>query len=229
MKRYKYLVMRIDGNSGTFLTSCLGGSGRCTEIDTNFTYFKPYDFGGRHENDTYWNTPEELLIGFSNWYLRKTERTSYNMGSRLFSAVAKYKFFKVTDDDFAEYDYIKSANVNLGEHEITEEVFISDMLDSYAMKTITDLFGNLPRSRPEQEPVSVEIYYNRVHNTWSWVNDYLEGSVDEDCQLMLEFIPVGFDYDKSIEYLSALLDCDYRFGGNDSYYKRKDKEAKENK
>ncbi len=224
MKHYKYLVMKIDGNNGKFLTSNLGGSGRCTEIDTNLTYFKPHDFGGGHDNDTYWNSPEELILGFTNWYMRTAERTTYHIGNRIYNAVATYKFFKVEDtldDDFAFF-----ANTNLKQYEITEEEFIYNMMNSYAMKTMAGLFGNLPRSRPEQEPVSVEVYYNKVHNTWSWTSDYLQDSVDEDCELMLEFVPVGFDHDKAVEYLSALLDCEYRFGGNDSYNKRK---AKENK
>lgn len=227
MKHYKYLVMVINGINGKFLTSDLISSGRGTEIDTNLTYFKPHDFGGGHENDTYWNSPDSLLLGFTNWYMRNTERTAYNMGSRICSAVAKYKFFRV--EDTLDEDFAFFANTNLKQYEITEQTFISDIMNSHAMKTMVNLFGNLPRSRPEQEPVSVEVYYNKVHNTWSWVNDYLQVSVDEDCQLMLEFIPFGFDYDKAVIHISTLLDCEYRFGGNDSYHKRKEKEAKENK
>ena len=68
--------MRINDESATFLNSNFSG-GRCTSPSDNVTKFRPYDVPYEHENDTYWNSAEELLIGFCRWYNRVDEKESY--------------------------------------------------------------------------------------------------------------------------------------------------------
>ena len=229
MKHYRYLVMQSnDRNSVGFLTASLSGSHRCAKVDTNITDFNPHDFGGGHDNDNYWNTPEDLLVGFSNWFLRKEEKTSYNMGNRFYAATNTYRFFRAEDDVF-NADEIDAANLDLKSYEITEAQFILGIQGSYAYKQVSDMFSGNKVKRPLAEPVKVNVVLNAEHKTWCWVSDYLD---KKDYEFLLTHevsVPVGLHYDEAINYISEFYQgSGYRSGGNDSYYKRKALEAKFN-
>ncbi len=225
MSEYKYLVMQSNAkNNVGFLTASLGGSHRCANVDTNVTNFTPHDFGGGHENDDYWNSPEELLVGFSVWYSRWEERKAHNMGNRIYAANATYRFFKVNTGTYGDCeDEMFQANQDLPNYEVSEETFIADMLSSREIKILSELFVGDP-VRPAQLPTRVSIVYSKEFNTWCWSSDYRnkedynssnEGYVD---------IPLGYHYDDAITYISDIYDCEYRFGGNDAYNKRKELE-----
>lgn len=131
MRSNKYLVMKINGDSGLFVNSNFHG-GRCCSPDDNVTKFRPHDVPNSHENDTYWNSCEELLISFCRWYKRVDEKESYHMGNRIYAATATYRFFKVENEDQIVY-----ANCDLNSYEISEETFINDMLNSWAFTQVS--------------------------------------------------------------------------------------------
>lgn len=223
MKNYKYLVMQIDGERGTFLSSDLGGSGHCTGVDTNVTHFKPHDYGGGHDNDNYWNSAEELLTGFCRWYLRTNEKEARGMGNRLHYATYTYKFFRVECKGFNNNKSILlEANQDLSPFEIPESDFIATMLDSWAFKQVSSMFPEVKFSneRTPPEPVEVDVVYNDETSTWCWFSDYLSFDYEDECTDLFGIdVPVGLDYDKALIYISEYLGCSYRFGGDDKYNK----------
>ncbi len=224
MSKFKYLVMATDstGNHSGFLHASFSGE-RCTDYNATKTFFKPHDFGGGHENDDYWNDPEELLVGFSRWYSRWVERNAYHMGNRLYAATNTYRFFKVNTGDYGDCEEeMKLANQDLLSYEVCEDTFVEDMLNSYEVKMLGELFATSP-CRREKQPVQVEIHLNKEHNTWSWISDYLKKDKD-DLTVHGIKVPVGLDFDAGVAYLTDYLGCPYRFGGNDAYNKRKELE-----
>ncbi len=228
MSEYKYLVMQSNArNSVGFLTASLGGSHRCADIDTNVTHFsnEGHYYPNTHDNDYYWNTPEELLVGFSRWYLRVSEKTGYNMGNRLYHATNTYRFFKVVDDMDDYGQEMEAANLDLKSYEITEEEFISDIKNSWAFKAISEMFPQYGcLDRPEQERVQVNIVRSQEFHTWCWSSDYLSKDL-EGLKVDTLHIPIGLHFDEAKKYLRDRLGCKYRFGGNDAYNKRKELEG----
>ncbi len=239
---YKYLVMQISSTgSAGFLTESLWGSMRCTRADTNVTKFSPHDFGGGHDNDFYWNSLEELLVGFCNWYTRSPEKNDHNMTNRLYHATDTHRFFKVKHDLFINDDEasgMTAANNDLKSYEITEDEFIKDMIGSYAWEAVSRAFPTnytfkrkLHRENPKN--VHVNIVYNEDTDTWCWSSDYR--SKDEyqgvdHLDILDIYVPIGYNYEKAVEHISTVVVlCEYRFGGNDAYHKRKELKLKENK
>jgi hypothetical protein len=225
MRGYKFLVMQSNPNNNVmFLSSDLdGGSGRCANVDTNVTHFKPHDFGGGHQNNDYWNSAEDLLVGFSRWYLRTTEKTAYNMGNRLYSATNTYRFFRVDEDlDTHDIEQVDLANNDLISFEIKEEEFIGNMFNSWCFENIVCLFPptTFSTTRTEPSPVEVDVVYNKETNTWCWISDYLNYRNEQHLYVDLLDIPVGLGYKEAVQYISKVLDSEYRFGGNDSYNKK---------
>jgi len=224
MRGYKFLVMQTNknGEHSMFLNAGLGRGGRCCSVTDNVTHFRPLDREGCHDNDNYWNSAEELLVGFSRWYNRMDEKTSYNMGNRLYSATYTYRFFRVDEDMYSYKCPFEEANNNLTSFEITEEEFIRNIIGSWAFEQVSFMFseweGCFEREAPL--PVEVQIVYNEDFNTWCWISDYQtknkEGLVVETVK-----VPVGFDYNSGKNFISGFRACPYRFGGNDAYNKRK--------
>lgn len=217
MRSYKFLIMKINGDHGLFTGSNFSG-GRCTEIDANETKFEPHDFGGGHENDDYWNYAEELLVGFSQWYNRVDQKESYNMGNRIYAANATYRFFRVDDED-----QLGSANLDLKSYEISEEQFIKDILNSWVFKQVSSMFRetHFIYQRPNPSTVYVQVVYNKETNTWCWISDYLEFEKKDHLYVWDIQVPSGKPYDDVVTYIKNEVECDYRFGGNDGYNKRK--------
>jgi hypothetical protein len=222
MKHYKYLIMQTDfsGESSKFLSVGLGGSGRCCASDTNVTHFSKHDFGGGHQNDEYWNDPESLLVGFSCWYLRTPEKTAYNMSNRIYHSTYSYRFFRVEEDMDNEED-MTAANMDLASYEITEDIFISDIKGSWAFQQVNNMFSVKPYSRPEQNGVRVTLVYNGAKDTWCWISDYLNKDDCKDFDVQEITLPVNITPPDATKYITLHLNCEYRFGGNDAYNKRK--------
>lgn len=228
MRGYKFLVMQIDTkNTGMFLTAGLGGSGRCADVNTNITHFHSHDFGGGHENDDYWNSAEELLVGFSRWYNRVDEKTAHQMGNRFYSATNTYRFFRINEDMYSHDCSFEEANNDLTSYEITEREFISNMIGSWEFQQMSHMFSEtvFTLNRVTAQPVKIEVVLNKEFNTWCWISDYLAKD-KEGLEVSNVEVPVGFNYDKGKEYISKLAKCEYRFGGNDAHYKRKELEEK---
>lgn len=217
MRSYKFLIMKINGDHGLFTGSNFGG-GRCTKIDANETKFKPHDFGGSHENDDYWNSAEELLVGFSRWYNRVDQKEAYHMGNRIYAANATYRFFRVEDED-----QLDSANLDLKSYEISEGQFITDMLNSWAFRQVSSMFceTNFSYQRPNPSMVDVQVVYNKETNTWCWISDYLEFEKEDHLYVWDIQVPSGKPYDDAVTYIKSEVNCDYRFGSLDDYNKRK--------
>lgn len=227
MRGYKFLVMQTShkGDS-TFLTANLGGSGVCADTDTNVTHFRPHDFGGGHDNDNYWNSAEELLVGFSRWYNRIEEKTAYNMGNRIYAATNTYRFFRVNEDLYAREDVLELPNNDLASYEITEEQFIKDMLGSWVFEQVSFMFPDYTlreMKRTPANPVRVKIVYNHDTDSWCWFSDYV-GFVQEDYLTVSNMtVPAGMGYEDAVVYLSCISGEEYRFGGNDAYNKKNKK------
>ncbi len=228
---YKFLVMQIDSKKeaggAMFLNANLGGGGRCTSATETVTHFRQQDREGCHDNDDYWNSAEELLVGFSRWYNRVDEKTSYNMGNRLYSATHTYRFFRVEDELLSREDLLGEANKDLTPYEITEREFISNMIGSWAFQQMSHMFSEtfFTLNRVAAQPVKVDIVINKEFNTWCWISDYLEK--DKEClETCNAEVPIGYDYKQGIAYITKLAKCEYRFGGNDAYNKRKALEEK---
>ena len=228
MSHYKFLVMQSnDVNNVGFLTETMGGSHRSANVDTNVTHFDSH-----WDNRSHWNDAGELLVGFSRWYYRVDEKTAYNMGNRLYFATNTYRFFRVDEElDTAEIDQIDLANVDLKSFEITEAEFIKNMFESWEFKQVERLFsGNQNvQMRQNPQPVEVKIVYNSETNTWCWISDYHSGSMEEENCLTTKVIKVtiGLAYEDAVKYISERVNCEYRFGANDAYNKRKDLERKQ--
>ena len=223
MRSNKYLIMKINDGSVLFTDSSFSG-GRCTSPSANVTHFQPYDLEGMHENDTYWNSAEKLLIGFCRWFIRKEEKDSYQMGNRIYAANATYRFFRVPDED-----EIETANHDLTSYEISEETFVSDMLNSWAYKQVASMFALTPCNQVERtspSPIKVDIVINEETNTWCWTSDYLKEEDYSDCYSITKTIPVGKNYEDAVKYISCTSGTEdsipYRFGGNDAYDKREE-------
>lgn len=234
MKQYKYLVMQITYcGHATFLAKDLGGSGRSHNLKENQTFFKPYNASQGHDNDDYWNTPEELLIGYCRWHNRVVEKEAHHMTNRLYAATNTYRFFRVEDALWDE-DEMTAANNNLYDYQITEEQFIEDMQNSWAFKQVQNVFemdGYLVKdeviSRPEQAPVEVGVVHNTEFDTWTWSSDYLNGKGMEPYEVKWVTIPVGMNPEEAEAYITnEVMGCCHRFGGNDTYNKRKELEGK---
>tara|TARA_R100001594_G_scaffold149406_1_gene207121 strand:- start:3588 stop:4271 length:684 start_codon:yes stop_codon:yes gene_type:complete len=221
MRSNKYLVMKINDDSALFTDSSFSG-GRSASPSDNVTNFQPHDRHGSHDNDFYWNSAEELLIGFCRWYNRADEKESSNMGNRIYAANATYRFFRVTTEDDIYY-----ANLDLASYEITEDIFITEMITSWAFKQISSMFDESYWSfqRSKVSPVKVDIVINEETNTWCWTSDYLKEEDYSDCYSITKTIPVGNNYEEAVEFISCTTGRDnftpYRFGGNDAYDKRK--------
>ena len=230
MTYYNYLVMRTQycGESSSFLMKSFSGSGVCCDTNTNTTSFNDHDFGGGHENDTYWNSPEELLIGFSRWYLRKGEKEDYHMCNRIYSATATYRFFRVVDDLDDNGVEMRKANSDLSSYEITEEAFIKEMLTSWAFKQVGDMYLGRPTTRPDQNGVVVTVVYNAEFDTWDWISSYLDKKEYEEMTTQEITLPTHITPDTVYKYISNLYHSEYRFAGDDSYNKRKALEEKFN-
>ena len=227
---YKFLIMQSnDNNNVGFLSGFMGGS-RGASPYAKVTNFKKHDFGGGHQNDEYWNSAEELLVGFARWYLRIDEEESYSMGNRIYSATDTFRFFRIDedlDDHKAELDQVDIANKDIEPFEITEAEFISNMLTSWAFEQVSSLFPDMQydmQNRMKPRPVAVGVVYNREHNTWCWSSDYLNKEDYKDLELKRMEVMVGLHYNEAVGYISARANCPYRFGGNDSYNKRKELE-----
>tara|TARA_R110000787_G_scaffold90842_1_gene191607 strand:+ start:940 stop:1659 length:720 start_codon:yes stop_codon:yes gene_type:complete len=223
---YKFLIMQSnDNNNVGFLSGFMGGSVSASPY-TKVTNFKPHDFGGGHENDEYWNSAEDLLVGFARWYLRIDEKESYSMGNRIYAATDTFRFFRIDEDldDYkSELDQVDIANNDIVSFEITEAEFISNMLTSWAFEQVSSLFPDTQydmQNRMKPRPVVVGVVYNKEHNTWSWSSDYRHGDY-KGLELKSMEVMVGLHYDEAIGYISARANCPYRFGGNDYYNKRK--------
>lgn len=219
MTCYKYLVLRTDSKED------FGGNTHYMDKSFSGSLFTPdaWYITNFHilSEDSYWNSPEDLLLGFSRWYTRVEETQAYNMGNRIYAAVATYKFFRVVDDLDNHGDEMDAANKDLRPFEITEDVFIEDIKNSYAFKSVGALFSGESLARSPKLPIEVHIRYNKEYDTWCWVSDYLS---EEDYKGTVgggKYIPVGLSYRAAIKWISDEEDCNYRFGGNDSYYKRK--------
>jgi hypothetical protein len=228
MSHYKFLVMQSnDVNNVGFLTETMGGSHRSANVNTNVTHFDNH-----WDNRRYWNDSGDLLVGFSRWYFRTEEKTSYNMGNRLYSATNTYRFFRVDEDlDLPEIDQIDIANKDLKSFEITEAEFIKNMFESWEFKQVERLFSGNPNVKMRQNPlpVQVDIVYNKETNTWCWSSDYLKPKEGEDQSHLHKNsmkVTIGLSYDDAVKYISARANCEYRFGANDAYNKRKDLERK---
>ena len=224
MRGYNFLVMQTDisGGHSMFLTAGLGGGGRGCSVESNITHFRPRDREGCHDNDDYWNSAEELLVGFSRWYNRIDEKTSYHMSGRLYSATYTYRFFRVDEDMYSHGCPFKEANNDLVSHEITEREFISNIIGSWAFQQVSYMFSETlyTLDRVPARPVEVEVVYNKEFNTWCWVSDYLQKD-KEYLTVETVKVPVGLGYEEAVGYISDLNSCGYRFGGNDAYDKRK--------
>ena len=223
MRSNKYLIMKINGDSAVFTNSNFSG-GRCASPSDNVTNFQPHDREGSHDNDFYWNSAEELLIGFCRWYNRVDEKEDYHMGNRIYAANSTYRFFRVSNED-----EIETTNRDLGFYEITEETFITDMLNSWAYKQVASMFALTPCNqvkRTSPSPVKVNIVINEEMNTWCWTSDYLKEEDYSDCYSITKTIPVGNNYEEAVEFISCTTGRDnftpYRFGGNDAYNKCKE-------
>ena len=222
MRSYKFLVMETNGEHSMFLNADLGGGGLSAQNDTNVTNFTAHDFGGGHQNDDYWNTPEELLVGFFRWYLRTEEQTAHHMGNRIYSATNTYRFFMV-DESLGKQE-LKLANNDLESFEITERHFINNILNSWAWEQISGMFrdNGIDTVRTEPSPVEVVIVYNEETTTWCWISDYSKFEDEYHLELSSIYIPVGLNYEEAVMYISKdIIGCSYRFGGNDAYNKRK--------
>lgn len=228
MSEYKYLIMKIDatGEHGGFISASFGGE-RCTKTDATKTYFTPHDFGGGHDNDSYWNNPEDLIVGFSRWYSRWEERKAHHMGNRIYAANGTYRFFKVNTGTYGDCeDEMLLANQDLPSYEVSEETFTADMLSSREIKMLSELFAGDP-VRPVQLPTRVSVVYSKEFNTWCWSSDYRgKGEYNSSNEGYVD-VPLGYHYDDAITYISAMYECEYRFGGNDAYNKRKELEEEE--
>ena len=88
------------------------------------------------------------------------------------------------------------------------------------------MFSVKPSPRPEQNGVRVTIVYNEEHDTWAWVSDYLSKADYELFPHQEITLPNNTTPPDATRYISELYRCQYRFGGNDAYYKRKDLENK---
>ncbi len=212
--------MQINGDSATFVNSNFSG-GRCASPSDNTTKFRPYDVPYQHENDTYWNSAEKLLVGFCRWYKRVDEKEAYHMGNRIYSASNTYRFFRVEDEDELLY-----ANVDLASYEISEETFITEMLTSWAFEQVSSMFSAkdfVYHKRTDPSPVKVDVVVNTETNTWCWLSDYLNFEHKDHLTLTIRTTPVGKSYKEAVKYLSCTLGCGYRFGGNDEYNKNKAK------
>ena len=219
MRSNKYLIMKINDDSALFTNSNFSG-GRCASPLTNVTHFQSHDRHGSHDNDFYWNSAEELLIGFCRWYNRVDEKEAHLMGNRIYAANATYRFFRIYDEVEVE-----DANRDLAYYEITEETFITEMLTSWAFKQISGMFAVsnfVYHKRADPTSVKVDIVINEETNTWCWTSDYLKEEDYSDCYSITKTIPVGKNYEDAVEYISCTSGCDYRFGGNDAYNKRKE-------
>lgn len=227
MSEYKYLVMQSNAkNSVGFLTADLGGGCRSANADTNVTHFsnEGYYHANTHDNDSYWNTPEELLVGFSRWYLRVQEKTAPQMGNRIYHATNTYRFFRVIDDMDDHGQEMEAANTDLKSYEITEEEFISDIKGCWAFEALSEMFPNQCCSdRPIQGCVQVYIIRNIEFNTWCWSSDYLSKDL-VSLSVSTVHVPQGLHYDEAVAWLSGMMECEYRFGGIDAYNKRKELE-----
>lgn len=219
MKHYKYLVMSISEGHAMFLKKDLSGGGRCCDPETNVTHFTPHDFGGGHQNDDYWNTPEELLVGFSRWYVYAVQCNSYNMGNRIYSANTTYRFFRVDED----LDQLHQANNDLLRYEISEEAFISGMMCSWEVSQVMNLFNGNKGTlhRPKKLPTKVHIVLNWEKESWCWTSDYLRKEDYKHLTVTDEYVPLGLSYEDSVKYISDLSGYNYRFGGNDRYLEEK--------
>lgn len=226
MPHYRFLVMQSnDKNNVGFLTETMGGSYRSADVNTNVTHFDSH-FDNRH----HWNSAGDLIVGFSGWYLRKEEGVAYNMGNRIYAATNTYRFFRVDEDlDDNFNDQIDLANKNLKPFEITQQEFIKNIFESREFKQICELFpdrhGGL-NSRSKATPVKVQIVYNSETKSWCWISDYINYKPEEFLTKKTMHIKVGLVYEDAVKYISARANCEYRFGGNDAYYKRKELESK---
>ena len=227
---YKFLIMQNNDNNNVGFLSGFSGGSRCASPYARVTNFEKHDFGGGHENDEYWNSAERLLVGFARWYLRLDEKESYSMGNRIYAATDTFRFFRI-DEDLDDYksdtSQVDLANKDLLSFEITEAEFISNMSTSYAFEQVSSLFPDMQydmHNRSAPRPVSVGVVYNKEYNTWSWISDYLEKEDYKGLELKPMEVMVGLHYDEAVGYISAGANCPYRFGGNDSYYKRKELE-----
>lgn len=219
MKHYKYLVMSISEGHAMFLTKDLTGGGRCCNNNTTVTHFTPHDFGGGHQNDEYWNTPDELLVGFSRWYTHDVQINSHNMCNRIFSANTTYRFFRVDE----ELDQTDLANNDLLNYEISEDEFISGILSSWSLSKVMRLFDGNKKTlyRPKKLPTKVYIVLNEERESWCWTSDYLRKEDYDHLIVTDEYVPLGLSYEDSVEYISDLCEYSYRFGGNDKYLEEK--------
>lgn len=222
MRSNKYLIMKINDDAAVFTNSSFSG-GRCASPSDNVTHFQPHDHLGSHDNDFYWNSAEQLLIGFCRWYNRVDEKESYHMGNRIYAASATYRFFRVYNED-----EIETANHDLALYEITEETFITEMLTSWAFKQVSGMFtvsNFLCYKRKDPAPVKVDIVINEETSTWCWISDYLKEEDHSDCYSITKTITVGKSYEEALEFISCTTGRDsytpYRFGGNDVYNKTK--------
>ncbi|CAH9012264.1 conserved hypothetical protein [Vibrio phage 277E43-1] len=220
MRSNKYLVMQINDDSALFLNSNFSG-GRCASPSDNTTKFRPHDVTDSHDNDWYWNSAEGLLVGFCRWYNRVDEKEAYQMGNRIYSANNTYRFFRVEDED-----KVLHANVDLASYEITEETFITEMVNSWAFQQVSRMFAVsnfVTHKRTDPAPIKVDLVINTETNTWCWVSDYLKFEHKNHLTITSRSIPVGKSYKQAVECISCTLGCKYQFGGNDEYLKSKEK------
>ncbi|CAH9013337.1 conserved hypothetical protein [Vibrio phage 501E54-1] len=213
MRSNKYLIMQINDDSALFLNSNFSG-GRCALPSDNTTKFRPHDVPNSHENDTYWNSAEELLVGFCRWYNRVDEKEAYQMCNRIYSANNTYRFFRVEDENEILY-----ANVDLASYEITEETFITEMVNSWAFQQVSRMFAVsnfVTHKRTDPAPVKVSVVINEETDTWCWLSDYLNFEYKDHLTITIRDVPFRKSYKQAVEYISCTLDCPYRFGGNDN-------------
>jgi hypothetical protein len=150
------------------------------------------------------------------------------MCNRLYSATYTYRFFRVEDNMLSHEDILEEANKNLAPYEITEREFISNVIGSWAFQQISHMFSETvyTLNRVPAQQVKLQVVISKEFNTWCWISDYLCKD-KETLEISNVEVPIGYDYDKSVEYISlALAKCGYRFGGNDAYNKRKALEDK---
>lgn len=206
-----------ESKSSSFLSASFGGSNRNAAWGTNETHFEK---NGSHDSEYYWCTLDELLIGFSSWYLRCQEKNAYQQFNRVYSACYTYRFFKVEDTYPVTEMY--TANDNLSRFEITEEEFISDMFNSHVYKQLKTLVSkDEVLKREARQDLELSVTINREYNTWCWKSDYLADDPKEDTYNIKITVNTDTNTSSVVGDVSKLLRKEFRFGGSDTYNKKK--------